>query len=194
FMNFKKLLKIAPEIYDAYYGVGLFHFWKGYMAKSLNWLSAAEGEIDKGIELIKVSINKGKYTPIEAESSLLRVYYLLERYDESLEICKKILIKYPEFLFCKWHLIKSLVGLKEWKRVLKECDKFEKFFQTNADPGELAFVEINHYRCVAYYHLGEKDKALKIGEEIVDDENEYTSLQIFKDIKKTTKKLLKDIL
>ena len=63
-------LKINPENYDAYLGLGLFSFAAGQTPAAFRWalkLAGISGDTETGLAHIKLACEKGKYSKIEAQ-------------------------------------------------------------------------------------------------------------------------------
>ncbi len=91
--NYKlnKAISLDPRIYDNYFGTGTFDFWKAYYSGKFFWLGTSEKNKQVGIDKINLAIEKGKYTVLEAEFSLIRVYLVDGRYQDAINQAKKIL-------------------------------------------------------------------------------------------------------
>lgn len=83
--NMMKAHEMNPELWDVYYGLGLYYYWKSAKAKVLTFLKLMKDEREKGIEYLKVAIEKGRFSATEAVFALIEIYYYEDRYEEALE-------------------------------------------------------------------------------------------------------------
>jgi len=83
--NLKKAHKLNKELYDVYYGLGLYYYWKSAKAKFLTFLRLMKDERDKGIEYLKIAVQKGRFASTEAVFALIEIYYYEDRYEEALQ-------------------------------------------------------------------------------------------------------------
>ncbi len=91
----KKSLKIKSDLYDAYFGIGLFDYSASKLAKNVWYIpSAMYNDSDKGIEEMYISYRKGEF--INDLSALYLINILLDenRKDEALKIARR---KYKEY-------------------------------------------------------------------------------------------------
>lgn len=83
--NMMKAHEMNPELWDVYYGLGLYYYWKSAKAKVLTFLKLMKDEREKGVEYLKVAIEKGRFSSTEAVFALIEIYYYEDRYEEALE-------------------------------------------------------------------------------------------------------------
>jgi len=110
-------LKIDSTLYDAYLGLGTYHYWKSVKTKILWWLPFIGDEREKGIEEIKISMRRGKFTEIPGKLGLLRVYIEEKDFGEVLKITDE-LIKRNNNLHPLWFKGYAYVYFEEWERTI----------------------------------------------------------------------------
>ena len=98
----EKVLKIDSGLYDVYYGLGSYHFWRSLKSKSFWWLPFIGDNRQKGIEMIKLAIEKGKYAKRDAELALVRIWVENEEYDKAFNMIDKLSKIYPEKPYLLW--------------------------------------------------------------------------------------------
>lgn len=83
--NLKKALKKNPELYDAYLGLGTYHYWRTARSKVLKvvafWM---KDKREFGIQQIDFSLRHGRYCLIESGFGLVATLYDYKKYDEAL--------------------------------------------------------------------------------------------------------------
>jgi len=95
------IVKKRPDFYDAYMGLGLYKIAIGFVPEKFQWLLSVigfDGNIRNGLDLLKTSMEKGRFTRTES-----KVYYsisaITEKEDEnniSINIAKQLIDEYPE--------------------------------------------------------------------------------------------------
>jgi tetratricopeptide (TPR) repeat protein len=68
--HFVDALEIDPHLYDAYLGIGLFHYFITFIPKPLQWVVSVmgiEGNNVLGLREIRLAAEKGTYAKVEAE-------------------------------------------------------------------------------------------------------------------------------
>lgn len=97
----KKCVKLDPEYYDAYVGLGLFDYQTARLPIILR-LGAklflrGVGNAERGLERMRLAVDKGHFTSQQAEALLLTIYMVSEKdYARAMEITQRILSDYPE--------------------------------------------------------------------------------------------------
>ncbi len=100
----EKALKRDPEFYDVYYGLGTYHFWKSLKSKIFWWLPFVADNRQKGIDMIKLAIEKGKYAKEDAKYALLRIYVENKEYENAFAMTGELRKTHPDRPFLLWLL------------------------------------------------------------------------------------------
>ena len=85
--NFNIALKKSPNLYDCYYGLGSYYYWRTAKSKFIRilifWMSDKR---ELGLEQLKLSIDKGRYCSYDATHGLIIAYYHHGDYDKALAL------------------------------------------------------------------------------------------------------------
>ncbi len=100
----EKALKLDPELYDVYYGLGTYHFWKSLKSKIFWWLPFVADKRQMGIDMIKLAIEKGKYAKEDAKFALVRIWVENKEYEKAFNMINKLQKKHPNKPFLLWFL------------------------------------------------------------------------------------------
>jgi tetratricopeptide (TPR) repeat protein len=96
----EEVVEMDSTYYDAYLGLGIFHYLADVLPKFVKILSfvlGVEGDKEQGIREIKLAAEKGTYTKTEAMFFLGALYTYRERkYEEAIKIFNTLLEKYPQ--------------------------------------------------------------------------------------------------
>lgn len=96
-----ELIKIKPDYYDAYMGLGLYKIALGFVPDKFKWLLSLigfDGNIFEGMSMLKKSMNKGKFTVTDSKVFLC-LFSLKEKEisdNTSLMLSKELSDNYPE--------------------------------------------------------------------------------------------------
>ena len=86
--------------YDAYLGLGIYHYLADVLprfVKMLSFILGIDGDRELGIKELKLAAEKGRYTKAEAMFFLGAIYVYREReYQKAMGIWDELLQKYPE--------------------------------------------------------------------------------------------------
>ena len=86
----KKSLKIDSTYYDAYLGLGAYHYHKTVKSKAFLWLPFVADRRAQGIEELRLCIDSGYLAAHNARESLLRIYFDEKRYEELLVLADSL--------------------------------------------------------------------------------------------------------
>lgn len=74
--NFEIALQKEPHLYDCYYGLGSYNYWRSAKSKFIRFLIFwMEDKQDLGLQQLKLSVDKGSYCRYEATHGLIIAYY-----------------------------------------------------------------------------------------------------------------------
>lgn len=142
-------LKINPNYYDAYLGLGLFKFALSQVPSTFKWalnMIGFEGDINQGLEYIRITAYKGKWAKVEAQyylAQILTEYF--QSYTESSAILKELSIKYPGNLLFQYSLAVTNMKMRE----LKTAEKTLKLIVSKKD------VNFDQIQSFSYFLLGD---------------------------------------
>lgn len=167
YRELKKVLKDSPEIYDAYYGVGVYEFYKAYYLEKFLWLSGSEATKDDGIEKVLISVEKGKYGSVEAELTLLRMYYEDERLDQVVGRAEKLIERFPNYLFCYWFLARTYADIGEHEKSLNVYKKIRTLLEVSPYSNSFSFLEVDYHIAHALFREGQTEKAFEMTKKLL---------------------------
>lgn len=113
--HLQESLNIYPEMYDAYYGLGNFHYWVSAKSRFLWFLPFVKDERKRGMEELFLAIHKGIYTSIEARYAFLRILNNEKLYKAALKNANQLNKQFPGDVFTLEQKGFALRGLKRWK-------------------------------------------------------------------------------
>jgi len=156
----EKSLEIHSTLYDALYGLGTYHYWKSAKSKIFWWLPFIGDERQKGIDEIKISMKRGKFTEIPGEMCLLRIYIEEKNYNEVLRIADE-LIKSNNNLHPLWFKGYAYVYIKEWERAIDLYNEILRRLREKDFHGIEGEIECWYYLALCNYKIGKIEEAKK---------------------------------
>jgi tetratricopeptide (TPR) repeat protein len=94
--DLNKAAALDPQLYDAYMGIGSFHYFRTKAASVLKWLPFIGDNREQGIAEIKLAIEKGRYSKVMAQNGLAWIYVDYEKYQLALEQARQLENSYPQ--------------------------------------------------------------------------------------------------
>jgi tetratricopeptide (TPR) repeat protein len=172
----EKALEIKPDLYDVYYGLGLYHAMAGNQGAIVRFLQRLlpipTGNSATGISSLKFAIQKGVYSPLPASSALAFAYLYFENdYPKAIQLAESLLTHYPENLDLLSTEINARFNLElsqpanQWAKLVANIDQLDavvnrkKLVISPWWSSKMKFM-----RAYAYYHLGKYESALSLFE------------------------------
>lgn len=164
--NMEECLKINPEFYEAYSGIGNYKYWKSKKTEFLNWLPFIHDERNEGIYLLEKATDKSSYNKYLAYNSLIWIYIDQKNYSGAVSAAGKAMEEYPGTRFFKWGLARAYEDIDRTKAIKCYYEILNSYPNIN---GMNYYNEIllKHLIAQQYAKLGDKPKALKLCGEIL---------------------------
>jgi len=93
--DLNKAVAIDPQLYDAYLGIGSFHYFRTKATSVLKWLPFIGDNRERGIGEIKLAIEKGRYSKVMAQNGLAWIYVDYGKYALALEQAELLEKEHP---------------------------------------------------------------------------------------------------
>ncbi|MBN2029215.1 tetratricopeptide repeat protein [bacterium] len=156
----KKALERNQTLYDAYLIVGSYKYWYGRFSKYLNWLPMIHDEREEGIQMVKLAMDKGKFSYWVGLNNLAWIEYDRKNYESAKDLFSKGLVKYPNSRFFLWGVGDTSYRLEDYVAAVEIYEAILVSLQNlneNSDYNEI----VCRFKLVQTY-LGQKnfEKAL----------------------------------
>jgi len=142
----EEVVERDPTYWDAYLGLGIYHYLADILpkfVKVLSFILGIDGNREQGIRELNIAVEKGRYTQTEAMFFLGAIYTYRERdYDQAISIWNRLLKKYP-------NNPGVLVHLGGCYSRMGKCDQaMNVYMQTLATLGDSMLIPISsiHYQ------------------------------------------------
>jgi len=189
----EKCLEIDSTLYDAYYGLGNYHYWKSVKTKILWWLPFIGDERQKGIDEVKVSMRRGKFTEIPGKMCLLRIYIEEKNYNEVLRIADE-LIKRNNSLHPLWFKGYAYIYIEEWERTIDLYNEILRRLKEKDFYGVEGEIECWYYLALCNYKIGKIEEAKRYLNMILPYKGKVeTKIYFYENYIDSAEKLLREI-
>ncbi len=119
----KDVVEINPQYYDAYLGLGIYHYYADILPKfikAVSFLFGIEGDKAKGLEELQLAVSKGDFTKSEAMFFLGGIYLDFEKdYKKSLVLFEELVQKYPNNFSMRLSLAKCYQNLQQHEQAIR---------------------------------------------------------------------------
>ncbi|MBK8576499.1 MAG: tetratricopeptide repeat protein [Elusimicrobia bacterium] len=168
-----KAIEINPELYDAYLGPGIFHYYVAVLPAAIKFFARMVfgGSKTQGLEEIRLSMTRGRFSRTAARLFLVNIYTNNEKDPTTaLTLLREGRKDYPDSPF--FHFIELLIleEAKEWDALETGAEDFLNRIKTN-QPYYAPKLEHRGLFALANSYLGKRqtDKALTLYNRILND-------------------------
>lgn len=157
----EKALELDSTLYDVYFALGTYHYWRSVKSKILWWLPFFGDQRKKGIEYTKVAISKGKFARDEAKYALVRIFAEEKNYANALiwaDSVKKINSQDP---YSRWFVGLAYIGLGKWEEAQKTYQELISICKSSPYYDIAAEVEARYHLALIYNHQNLVPKAFE---------------------------------
>lgn len=109
-------LKIDPQLYDAYLGIGTYKYYRSKMSKSFRWLPFIKDEREMGMNMIRQALAQGRYSRTAAINGLGWILMDEDRPKEALALIDSALVTYPASRFFLWSAGEAAFRVKRYEQ------------------------------------------------------------------------------
>jgi tetratricopeptide (TPR) repeat protein len=192
---FKEAIKRNPKLFDAYVGLGSYHFWSSVMTKVLWWLPFVGDNREQGISEMKIAYEKSTFSQAAAASGLIWMYIRLEEYDQAISLARKMQNRYPEGKSFLWGLAEAYYDKRDWGNALLHYQDLLRRLEeshSSENPGQsYNLIECRFYIANCLLGLGRYAECDSVCQEILNSTWEEDIRKRQKDKLNRAKKLQK---
>jgi len=196
--HLKKAVELNPNLYDAYFGLGSYHYWRSVKSRLFWWLPFFGDERKKGIQEIMLAIQKGKYAKDEAAYSLLRIYLEEKDYPSVLKWSQEVKRINEDDPFRLWLTGFAFIGLKNWTEAQKIFLDLLNVLKSSPYYDPAGEYECRYWLAYIYFNLEnlqpaqeELNKALSLESEVKGNDYAEPFADKIKDLQKEISRKLK---
>ena len=152
-------VKIDSTLYDAYLGLGTYKYYQSHFSKYISWMPFIEDERETGITMVKIAMDKSRYSYYSALNTICWMLIEEKKYKEGLSLIKPVLQDFPESRIFLWCAAKLSKKLENWPEAMSYYTQILQSFKK-----ENIYSPFNELTCrknlsEIYFHLKEYDKA-----------------------------------
>lgn len=192
FKQMEKSIKLDPENYDCYYGIGSYHYWR--TKKLRRFFPFLSDQREKGINELQLSIDNGVFSPPPSRFALFRIYIEEKWYDKVLTLAEEMITANPDHIFPRWYYGIALIRLEKWDEALENYQFIRKYIDDVPFRGIEADIETWYYMGMALYQLDRAEEAKELLEKTQPYKDQVNkNLFYYEDYIKESRELIKKI-
>ncbi len=166
FKILEKIVEKDHEYYDAYVGLGIYHYFSATLPKVVRALSfllgGPKGDKEKGIRELKLVRDNGTLLPVEARRVLLRVFRFEKDWNGFYHTSKWLAEQYPENINFQIPYIYGLTQERQYSTAQHQLSKVDSMLENDSSRLPLS-VRVKYYRysSLLNYNFGEYSKSVQ---------------------------------
>lgn len=154
--EYEQGLRHDSTLYDLYFGIGSYHYWKSAKAGLLRWLFIFKDEKDEGIEELRRAADASLLHRDLARSALIWVWLDCKQYDSAIALAENFARRFPDGKTFLWPIAQARMGQKQYAEAADAFARLRSFFV--ASPGNYYnLVECDYYLAQCYSWLGDRN-------------------------------------
>lgn len=170
--NFKRAIAYSPDFYDSYYGMGLLKYWLSAKSKILRALPFAHDNRQKGIEYVKLAVEKGQFLNVDAKYGLAAIYYNEEEFENALEMTDHLYESFPNNPTLLYRRGRIYQKLERWSEAKETFGELEKVLNSAKYQSVSYRVELLYQTAKCQFHLNNMLEAKRLCKEAIALEKE----------------------
>jgi tetratricopeptide (TPR) repeat protein len=184
----KQATKLDPELYDAYVGLGSYHYWASVKTRAFWWLPFIGDHRQEGIAQTKLACEKSVFSKAAAASGLIWMHISEKQYDQAISLARKMQSEYPQGKSFLWPLAQAQFEKRNWSDALSTyrdlLGRLEKDHRSGNPDQSYNLVECRFYVANCLFSLGRYAQCDSVCQEIL-------SFPLHQEIKKRQEAKLK---
>lgn len=157
--NLKRTLKLDSTYYDAYWGLGAYHYYRTVKAKSFLWLPFVSDARERGQNEIRVAIDSGFLAVNLAREAMLRIHLWEGRYPELVALADSLREGRETEPYALLFYAEGLLMLDSLNRAEEIIDRLDSSLRSSDYYDSLGTYEVKFLRAKLAYRKGEIDQA-----------------------------------
>ncbi len=166
-------LAYDSTLYDLYFGLGMYHYWKSAGAGFLRRLGLIRNEMDKGIKELRTAADSSSVSRSAARNALIWVWFDRKWYDSVIIACREARRLHPDGRTWLWPLGRAYFEKKEYDRAAEVYRMLRGHLAQN--PGNyFNLVECDYFLYRCYDKLGREIDAAQTAARVLEYRNDVS--------------------
>ena len=157
--SLKRAIEIDSTLYDAYMGVGGYHYFIHELWGVVPFVTKDPKE---GIREVRIAMEKGRYSRIASKNGLILLLLREKEYTTALKLALELVGEYPLNRTFNWTLAKVFREMGDWERALLTYERLLHLIE-EGQPGNLYnFLSCQLEMAEVYYYLKREEVSTEL--------------------------------
>ena len=158
-------LEHDSTLYDLYFGLGNYHYWKTSKAGFLKTIGIVSNDIEKGLTELKLAMDSARLFSEAAANSMIWIWLDRQRYDSAISMAHRMLVNYPESRTIRWPLAEACFKNHDYENALTFYAELTEHY--SYEPGNFYnLIECSYYLYQCCLKLGHDERSEEILEQV----------------------------
>ena len=166
--DLNRALELDPKLYDAYLGIGSYHYFRTKATSIIKWLPFIGDARDKGIEEIKRAIASGRFSKVTAQNGLLWIYIDYGKYDQAVELGLQLEKEFPLNHVFFWSVPEAYWRSRRWDKAAEHYASLLRLVDASRPLNNFNRVEIKYRLAKCLLELGKNQEAARQAREAIE--------------------------
>jgi tetratricopeptide (TPR) repeat protein len=162
---FKKAVEIDSTFYDAYLGLGSYHYWTSHFTKTFAWLPFFADERERGIKELKLAAEKSIFSKVAALNALIWVYINEKDCQKAVQLAEELQKEYPEGKIFLWALATAYYEGYDWGKAIEYYNLIIEKLKNNPEGNYYNLIECKYHIAESYFNFGDFAECAKVCQE-----------------------------
>jgi tetratricopeptide (TPR) repeat protein len=158
--EYLEALELDPLLYDAYLGLGSYHYWKSAKTEFINWLPLIADRKEEGLAELQLAIDSSLFSTDMAANSLLWIYLDWGRADDAYDVACRLQEKFPDSRLFNWGVAFAAYSSRRLPEALAAFGRILTMIEEQPGQNNFNTIECRFHRAVIFNRLGQKDNAM----------------------------------
>ncbi len=165
--EYQRGLKADSTLYDLYFGLGSYHYWKSAKAGFLRWIGIFNNDKDKGIRELRLAADSSLVSREAATNALIWVYFDNDQFADAKSLVDSAMHRYPNGKAFLWPLAKAQYEKKEFADASTTFAELRRRL-TNQPGNYYNLIECDYYLTKCHDRLKQDDLAASAARQFVE--------------------------
>lgn len=172
--EYQRGLKADSTLYDLYFGLGSYHYWKSAKAGFLRWIGIFSNDKAKGIRELQLAADSSLVSREAAANALIWVYFDNDQFDQAKLLVDSAMHRYPAGKAFLWPLAKAQFDKKDYTAAVTTFRELRRRLQLQ--PGNYYnLIECDYYLTKCHDELDDAPEAQSAARQFVEYYEKLTS-------------------
>ena len=139
-------LKIDRNLYDAYLGLGTYHYWKSAKTEFINWLPFVGDRKDDGVSELQLAVDSSLFSSDLARNSLIWIQLERKEPQLALENARELSAKFPQSRLIKWGMAFSCYAAGRMHEAVNYFGEIVTSLESDSTQNYFNLIECRYHR------------------------------------------------